>query len=101
VEQILDAHPAVAESAVFAVPAPGGEDEVAACVVLRPGAKLAAAELVEYCRTNMAYYMVPRYIEFRAGLPRTLNHKIEKFRLREALAQDLGRAWDRKPRGSS
>jgi crotonobetaine/carnitine-CoA ligase len=99
VEQILDAHPAVAESAVFAVPAAGGEDEVAACVVLKPGATLAEAELVEYCRTSMAYYMVPRYIEFRAGLPRTLNHKIEKFRLREALAQDLGRAWDREAAG--
>jgi crotonobetaine/carnitine-CoA ligase len=43
--------------------------------------------------------MVPRYIEFRDGLPRTLNHKIEKFRLREALAQDPGRAWDREAAG--
>lgn len=99
VEQILDAHPAVAESAVFAVPAPGGEDEVAACVVLKPGATLSEAGLVEYCRTAMAYYMVPRYIEFRDGLPRTLNHKIEKFRLREALAQDPGLAWDREAAG--
>lgn len=98
VEQVLDAHPAVAESAVFALAA-GGEDEVAAAIVLKPAANLTERELIEYCRGNMAYYMVPRYVEFRAGLPRTLNHKIEKFRLREELAQNPGRAWDREAAG--
>jgi len=47
----------------------------------------------------MAYYMVPRFLEFRTELPRTLNHKVEKFRLREELEKDPTRAWDRERAG--
>jgi crotonobetaine/carnitine-CoA ligase len=99
VESIIDAHPAVAESAVFALPAAGGEDEVAACVVLKPDAKLTEAELVAYCAENMAYFMVPRYVRYRTDLPRTLNHKVEKFKLRGELAADPALAWDRERAG--
>jgi crotonobetaine/carnitine-CoA ligase len=95
VEQVLDAHPAIAESAVFAVPAEGGEDEVAACIVPKAGAALTEAEVIAHCSANMAYFMVPRYLLFTGTLPRTLNHKVEKFRLREAFERDPGAAWDR------
>ena len=37
------------------------------------GARLTEAELIAYCAKNMAYFMVPRYVEFRAELPRTLH----------------------------
>ena len=57
------------------------------------------AELVEYCRDNMAYFMVPRYVELRAEFPRTLNQKIEKYQLRQAMEANLERAWDREKAG--
>jgi crotonobetaine/carnitine-CoA ligase len=100
VERIIEAHPAVAESAVFPVRAEGGsEDEVAVALILKPDARATETELVEYCRDNMAYFMVPRYVELRAEFPRTLNQKIEKYQLRQAMEANLERAWDREKAG--
>ncbi len=99
VEQIIAAHPAVAESAVFPVRVASGDEEVGAAILLKPGATLTGPELIEYCRRNMAYFMVPRFVEFRDELPRTLNQKVEKYRLRQAFEDDPGRAWDREKAG--
>lgn len=81
VEQGLETHPAVRETAVFGVPSELTEDEVMACVVLQPDARLTAPELIEHARSHMARFMVPRYLRFMADLPRTPTDKVEKFRL--------------------
>ena len=99
VEQVLHKHPAIAESAVYAVPSEMSEDEVAVTIALRPGQSLAPVEVIEWCATRMAYYMVPRYVEFMTDLPRTLSQKIEKFRLREMARADMGKFWDRDQAG--
>ena len=49
----------------------------------KPGHELDVEEIAAYCRERMAAYMVPRFVEFAAELPRTPTGKIEKFRLRE------------------
>ena len=99
VEQIIAAHPAVAEAAVFPVRVETGDEEVGTAILLKPGAALTGPELIEYCRRNMAYFMVPRFVEFRDELPRTLNQKVEKYRLRQAFEAEPGRAWDREKAG--
>jgi crotonobetaine/carnitine-CoA ligase len=99
VEQILSNHPSVATAAVFPVATRSNDEEVAAVVVRRPGASIGPRELIEHCQRNMSYFMVPRFIEFREELPTTVNQKIEKFRLRQDLESDLGRAWDREAEG--
>jgi fatty-acyl-CoA synthase len=50
--------------------------------VLRPGAAAAAAELREFCRTNLAHFKVPQEFHFLAELPKTATCKIQKFVLR-------------------
>ena len=77
----------------------GEEEEVAASIILRDGAHLSELELVEHCSRNMAYYMVPRFIQFAPDLPRTLSHRVQKFKLVEAAQQNLGALFDREKAG--
>jgi crotonobetaine/carnitine-CoA ligase len=99
VEQILMRHPAVAQVAVFPVTTSNNDEEVAAAIVRHAGADIGFVQLVEHCRTNMAYFMVPRFLQFHDRLPTTANQKVEKFRLKQELQRDLGKAWDREAAG--
>jgi carnitine-CoA ligase len=84
VEQVVESHPSVLEAAAIGIPSELTEEDVKVCVVLRPGVSLTPEELAEHCARNSAAYMVPRYIEFVARLPKTPTEKVEKFRLRQA-----------------
>ncbi len=99
VEQVIQTHDAVQDTAVFAVSSPLGEDEVAASVVLREGKSVTPAELIEHCRRNMSYFMVPRYIRFAPDLPRSPTHKVEKYKLRKEAEENRALYWDREEAG--
>jgi carnitine-CoA ligase len=99
VEQMVMRHQAVAEAAAYAVPSEMSEDEVMVSVVLRPGASLSEADLVAFCVANMAYYMVPRYVEFRDDLPRTMSEKVQKYKLKAEAVARLAEIWDREKAG--
>ena len=99
VEQIIATHPSVADAAVFPIATAQNDEEVAAVVVTKPGTRLDEVALVDHCRLNMAYFMVPRYIQFRESMPTTMSQKVEKFRLRQELEGDLSKAWDREAAG--
>lgn len=93
IERVVNSHPQVLESAAVAVPSNMGEDEVKALIVLRPGTRLAPEELINFCEDRMAYFMVPRYLEFRASLPKTTTEKVMKEALkREGISSHT---WDR------
>ena len=97
VERIVNKHPDVAETAAVAVPAEVGEDEVKVVVVRNPGAALSEEALLRHCAAEMPYFMVPRFIEFRADLPRTPTQKVRKVELR---ADGITAAtWDREAAG--
>jgi carnitine-CoA ligase len=81
VEEVLMRHPDVVEAAVIGVPSELTEQDVKACVVLRAGAATTPAELRAHCAVRMPAFMVPRYIEIVAHLPKTATQKVEKFRL--------------------
>ncbi|MFD2883738.1 hypothetical protein ACFS4T_17415 [Pseudomonas lini] len=75
IEHVIVAHEAVSEAVVIAFP-----DEVAgqvpkACVVLKEGHELSADALIQYCATQLDWYMVPAIVSFHAALPRNLNGK--------------------------
>ncbi len=98
VEAVINAHPAVSESCVVGVPSELGEEEVKAVIVLQPGARLSAAELAEWCAARLAAFAVPRYIAFRASLPKTPSERVEKHRLKaEGVTGDC---WDREARAA-
>jgi crotonobetaine/carnitine-CoA ligase len=97
VEMEIVQHPAVLEAAVFPVPAEGGEDEVMAVVVPKPGERIEPAALLRFLAPRMPHFMLPRYLEFAEGLPKTPTGKVQKFPLRE---RGVGSAtWDRERAG--
>jgi len=72
VESVVNTHPAVLESAAFAVKdLVLTEDEVMITVVVKPGMKLTPEELIEFCVPRMPYFHVPRYVEITEALPKT------------------------------
>jgi carnitine-CoA ligase len=93
VEQALHSHPDVVAAAVIAVPSELSEDEVMACIVLRDGATVEPADLVEFCDERVASFAVPRYVEFVESLPLTPSGKVEKYKLRERGV--TAATWDR------
>jgi crotonobetaine/carnitine-CoA ligase len=97
VEQVINSHPKVFESAVLAVPSELSEDDVKAVVVLKDGEKMTPEELMSFCNDRMAYFAVPRYLEFKKSLPKTPTSRVEKYKLREeGVTKDT---WDREKAG--
>jgi crotonobetaine/carnitine-CoA ligase len=97
VEEIVAAHPAVREVAAIAVPSEVGEDDLKICVIVAEGSDLTPAELAQFCAERMARFMVPRYIEFYAELPRTATQKVAKTVLKQAGVTPA--TWDRERTG--
>lgn len=97
VEQVLLSHPAVASCAVYAVPSELGEDEVMAAILPEAGQAMDPAELLDFCSARLAYFAVPRFVDFVTELPLTENGKIRKVALRQAGITRT--AWDREAAG--
>jgi crotonobetaine/carnitine-CoA ligase len=93
VEAAVNDHPAVLESAAVAVASEWGEDEVKVVVVRQPGAELTHEELAQFLLETMPRFMVPRFIEFVAELPKTPTEKVRKVQLREVGVNE--NTWDR------
>ena len=92
VEEVLLMHPAVKEAVVAGVPDAYRGETVKAFVVLRPGESASAEEIVDFCRLHLAAFKVPRKVEFRDELPKSLVGKylrrvlVEEERAAEAPA---------------
>ena len=85
VEDVLYEHPKVMEAAVVGVPVATEKGErVKAYIVLKRGETATAEEIIEYCRENLAYYKVPKFVEFREELPKSTVGKI----LRRVLLEE-------------
>ena len=107
VEQVLFSHPDVGNAAVFPVPSVLAEDEVMAAIVRRPGSRLTESALCEFCRPRLAYFAIPRFIEFVDALPTTESGKVQKYKLRDRgvtaktwdrqKTSDRQQTWDRQP----
>jgi long-chain acyl-CoA synthetase len=88
IEEVLYAHPAVAEAAVFGTPDPTMGEEVVAAVALRGGASAEEAELIAWCRERVAAYKYPRRVWVLETLPKGPTGKILKLELKAQLAPE-------------
>jgi fatty-acyl-CoA synthase len=90
VEDVLFAHPAVAEAAIVGVPDDRWGEAVCAVVALRPSQSATAEELIAHCRTRLAKYKTPKYVVFVDALPRNAAGKVLKRTLREEVGRREG-----------
>ena len=93
VEKVVTELELVDDCAIVGVPGELGEEDIKAYVQLADGASLDPAEIVNFCTDRLAYFKVPRFIEFVSEFPRTITkQEIERHALRDL---GIGDAWDR------
>jgi len=95
VEQVIVNHPKVMDAAVIPVPDNIRGQEIKAYVVLREGETATYEEIAGYCEENLGAFKVPRYYEFRDGLPKTPSERVQKRKLIEEKEDLTEGCYDR------
>ncbi len=90
IEEFLFTHPDVEQAAVVGVPDPKFVEELCAWIKLKPGAKTTVDEIRQFCRCQLAHYKVPRHVKMVDAFPQTVTGKIQKYKIREQMIQELG-----------
>jgi crotonobetaine/carnitine-CoA ligase len=96
VERTLMRHGDLADVAVHAVPSELTEDDLKITATLKDGSTLTEEQLFRWCIDELPYFALPRYIEFRAELPRSPVGRVLK---RDLRSEGAGAAWDAEASG--
>jgi len=92
IEEFLYRHPAVQDVQVVGVPDPKYGEELCAWIIVKPGQALDEDTVRAFCKGQIAHYKVPRYIRFVDSFPMTVTGKIQKYKIRDAMKDQLGLA---------
>jgi fatty-acyl-CoA synthase len=90
IEEFLHTLPEIQDVAVVGIPDPKFIEDVAAWVVLHEGHSLTENERRSRCRDAISHYKIPRHIRFVDTFPMTVTGKIQKFRIRDIMIDELG-----------
>lgn len=83
VEDVLSAHPAVAEAVVIGVPDDKWGEAVKGLVIRKRGAEVSEEELISFCKSRVASYKKPKSVEFMNAFPKSAAGKVLKRELRQ------------------
>lgn len=83
IENVLDEHPSIKETAVVGVADDCFGENVKAFVVLEDGAEISPEEVIQYCKDKVASYKKPKLVEFISELPRNAMGKVQKEELKK------------------
>lgn len=92
IEDYLFSHPKISEVAVFGVPDEYYGEEIMAWIKLHRGETMTEQEVRDFCKNQIAFFKIPKYIEFVDKLPMTVTGKLQKFRMRELAVEKLSNA---------
>lgn len=93
IENAINSHPAVAESAAFGISDPIMAEEIGVAVVLKTSKTLNHEDVVAWCEARLPKFLIPRYIEFMENLPKSASEKVQKVVLKERGLTPA--TWDR------
>jgi long-chain acyl-CoA synthetase len=82
IDEVLFKHPKVQEAVAVGITDPYRGETIKACVVLKPGVTATEEEIITFCREKLAAYKVPRRVEFRDSLPKSVIGKVLRKILR-------------------
>ena len=94
IDEVLHAHPQIEEAVSVGIPHKTRGEIVKAYVVVRKGEELSRNDVIAFCREKLAGYKVPRQVEFRDSLPKTMVGKVLRRALRDEEAAKGGRRKD-------
>jgi long-chain acyl-CoA synthetase len=94
IEEVLYMHPKVMDAVIIGIPDPYRGETVKAFVVPKPGMELTEKEVFDFCRTKLAAYKMPKVVELREALPKTMVGKVLR---RELRAEELSKSESGKP----
>jgi fatty-acyl-CoA synthase len=89
IEDFLFTHPKIASVAVFGVPDDRYGEEVVAWIKLHQGETATDKDMRDFCSGRIAHFKIPRYIRFVEEFPMTVTGKLQKYRMREKMLQEL------------
>jgi fatty-acyl-CoA synthase len=89
IEEFLYRHPAIKDVQVIGVPDRKYGEELCAWIIVRSGETLDEAGVRAFCEGQIAHYKIPRYVRFVDAFPMTVTGKVQKFRMREAMKEEL------------
>jgi fatty-acyl-CoA synthase len=90
IEEFLFTHPNIAQATVVGVPDHKFGEELCVWVQTKDGSEMACAEIRDFCNGKLAHYKIPRYVKCVQEFPQTISGKIQKFKIREQMIEELG-----------
>jgi len=90
IEEFIYTLPQVSDVQVVGVPSKQYGEEIMAYVILKEGETMAEEELKQAVKNSLARHKVPKYVKFTDAFPMTASGKIQKYKLREDAALELG-----------
>lgn len=90
IENYLYRHPKIRDVQVVGVPDKKFGEVLAAWIIPKKDTQITEAEVREFCKDNIAHYKIPTYMKFVEEFPMTVTGKIQKFKIVEAMKEELG-----------
>ena len=91
IEAFIRTHEHILDAYCFGLKNERVGEEVCLWIKLKPNAKLTTKEVLTFCSGKIAYFKIPKHIKFVESFPISANGKVQKFKMAEALKQELNK----------
>jgi fatty-acyl-CoA synthase len=89
VEEFFYKHPKIRDVAVFGIPDQKFGEQLCAWIIPHDGTAITESEVLDFCKGQIAHYKIPAIVRFVDEFPMTITNKVQKFIMREKMAQEI------------